>query len=70
MQELESSSSIPELVKPQEQHRRRRRHSSGWHRLRRRIRRLNFRLLLVVVVSVLAVALMGRWCWSSTRSRR
>ena len=58
MQELESPT-IPELIKPQEQRRRRRRHSSRWSKLRRRIRRINYRLLLVVVISVAAVAAMG-----------
>lgn len=58
MQELESPT-IPEMIKPQEQRRRRRRHSSRWSKLRRRIRRINYRLLLVVLVSVAAVAAMG-----------
>ena len=58
MQELESPT-IPEMIKPQEQRRRRRRHSSRWSKLRRRIRRINYRLLLVVVISVAAVAAMG-----------
>ena len=59
MREVDSPS-LPDLVKPQERQRRRgRSHSSRWRKLRRRLRRINYRLLLIVVVSVLAVILMG-----------
>jgi len=57
MRELDSST-LPDLVKPQER-RRRHRGSSRWRKLRRRLRKVNFRLLLIVLVSVLAVVIMG-----------
>lgn len=60
MHDLDSPS-LPDLVKPQERHERRRRrsHSSPWRKLRRRLRRINYRLVLIVAVSVLAVVIMG-----------
>lgn len=54
------SSTLPDLVKPQEgRQRRSRSHPSRWRKLRRRLRRLNYRLLLIVAVSVVAVIIMG-----------
>ncbi len=58
MHELDTET-LPELVKPQEHRRRRRSRSTPLRKLRRRIRRINFRMLLVVLVSVLAVVIMG-----------
>lgn len=58
MHELDTET-LPELVKPQEHRRRRRSRSTPLRKLRRRIRRINFRMLVVVLVSVLAVVIMG-----------
>lgn len=58
MHELDTET-LPELVKPQGHRRRRRSRSTPLRKLRRRIRRINFRMLVVVLVSVLAVVIMG-----------